>query len=77
MHFFYNCIYICSALLLKHNKFYIILTFIYFSDKMKEATVAKIAYQCSDLYADAMKLMQLQSLKDLWPKVSILLNSCY
>ncbi|KAL4229283.1 Rhophilin [Mactra antiquata] len=35
---------------------------------MKEAMVVKIAYQCSDLYADAMKLMQLPSLKDLWPR---------
>ena len=36
---------------------------------MKEAMVVKIAYQCSDLYADAMKLMQLPSLKELWPRV--------
>ncbi|XP_053408218.1 programmed cell death 6-interacting protein-like isoform X3 [Mercenaria mercenaria] len=35
---------------------------------MKEASVVKIAYQCSDLYADAMKLMQLPSLKELWPR---------
>ena len=31
--------------------------------------VVKIAYQCSDMYADAMKLMQLPSLKDMWPRV--------
>lgn len=36
---------------------------------MKELMVVKIGYQCSDLYADAMKLMQLPSLKDLWPRV--------
>ncbi|XP_052245099.1 LOW QUALITY PROTEIN: programmed cell death 6-interacting protein-like [Dreissena polymorpha] len=35
---------------------------------MKEVMVVKIAYQCSDMYADAMKLMQLPSLKDLWPR---------
>ena len=35
----------------------------------------KIAYQCSDMYADAMKLMQLPSLKDLWPRVGILVFS--
>lgn len=40
------------------------------TDKMKEAMVAKIAHQCSELFCDAMKLMQLASLKDLWPKVS-------
>lgn len=40
------------------------------TDKMKEAMVAKIAHQCSELFSDAMKLMQLASLKDLWPKVS-------
>jgi programmed cell death 6-interacting protein len=38
---------------------------------MKEAMVVKIAYQCSDLYADAMKLMQLPSLKELWPRVGL------
>lgn len=43
--------------------------FIWFTDRMKEAMVAKISHQCSDLYSDAMKLMQLASLKDLWPKV--------
>ena len=38
---------------------------------MKETMVAKLAYQCSELYADAMKLMQLGSIRDLWPRVSI------
>ncbi|RUS90047.1 hypothetical protein EGW08_002160 [Elysia chlorotica] len=37
-------------------------------DKMKEGTIAKLAYQTSELYADAMKLMQLGSIRDLWPK---------
>ncbi|XP_048781055.2 programmed cell death 6-interacting protein-like isoform X3 [Ostrea edulis] len=46
------------------------------ADKMKEAMVAKIAHQCSDLYSDAMKLMQLASLKDLWPKDWIPLVVC-
>ena len=38
-------------------------------DKMKPAMVAKLAIQCSDLYADAVKLLQLESIKSLWPKV--------
>ncbi|XP_041371730.1 programmed cell death 6-interacting protein-like isoform X2 [Gigantopelta aegis] len=38
------------------------------SDRMKESMVAKVAFQCSELYADAMKLMQLHSIKELWPK---------
>ena len=42
---------------------------------MKEAMVAKISHQCSDLYSDAMKLMQLASLKDLWPKVRLCILS--
>ena len=42
---------------------------------MKEAMVVKIAYQCSDMYADAMKLMQLPSLKEMWPRVSLNENS--
>ncbi|KAK0059367.1 programmed cell death 6-interacting protein [Biomphalaria pfeifferi] len=37
-------------------------------DKMKEAMIAKLAYQTSELYSDAMKLMQLGSIRDLWPK---------
>ena len=32
--------------------------------------MAKLAIQCSDLYADAVKLLQLESIKSLWPKVS-------
>ncbi|XP_052804277.1 programmed cell death 6-interacting protein-like isoform X2 [Mya arenaria] len=35
---------------------------------MKEAMVVKIAFQAQELYADAMKLMQLPSLKELWPR---------
>ena len=30
--------------------------------------IAKLAYQCSEFYADAMKLMQLGSIRDLWPR---------
>ncbi|XP_025081539.1 programmed cell death 6-interacting protein-like isoform X2 [Pomacea canaliculata] len=37
-------------------------------DRMKESMIAKLAYQCSELYADAMKLMQLTSIRDLWPR---------
>jgi len=40
------------------------------TDKMKPSMVAKLAIQCSDLYADAVKLLQLESIKSLWPKVS-------
>lgn len=46
------------------------------ADKMKEAMVAKIAHQCSELFSDAMKLMQLASLKDLWPKDWLPLVAC-
>lgn len=38
------------------------------NDKMKPGVVAKLALQCSDLYADAMKLLGLESIKSLWPK---------
>ncbi|CAG5125760.1 unnamed protein product, partial [Candidula unifasciata] len=37
-------------------------------DKMKEAMIAKLAYQTSELYSDAAKLMQLGSIRELWPK---------
>ncbi|BFZ22519.1 hypothetical protein BsWGS_25558 [Bradybaena similaris] len=37
-------------------------------DKMKEAMIAKLAYQTSELYSDAMKLMQLGSIRELWPR---------
>jgi hypothetical protein len=47
-----------------------LLSFICVADKMKEAMIAKLAYQCSELYADAMKLMQMGSIRDLWLKVS-------
>ena len=36
---------------------------------MKPANVAKLCMQGSDFYADAMKLMQLDTLRPLWPKV--------
>lgn len=39
-------------------------------DKMNPAMVAKLAMQCSDLYADAVKLLQLESIRSLWPKVN-------
>ncbi len=41
-----------------------------FPDKMKPQIVAKLANQCSDLYADAMKLLQLDTIRGLWPKVT-------
>ena len=39
------------------------------ADKMKDATVAKIAMQCSSYYAEALKLLQLYSVSSVWPKV--------
>jgi hypothetical protein len=42
----------------------------YAADKMKPVMTAKLSLQCSDLYADAMKLLHLESIKSLWPKVS-------
>ena len=38
--------------------------------------MAKLAYRCSELYADAMKLMQLGSIRDLWPRVSVCVQAC-
>ena len=37
---------------------------------MKPVMVAKLAIQCSYLYADAVKLLQLETIKSLWPKVN-------
>ena len=39
-----------------------------FPDKMKPATTAKLCHQASDLYAEAMKQLQLDSIRMLWPK---------
>ena len=39
------------------------------SDKIKEALIAKIAMQCSDLYADAYSSMQVGAVKQIWEKV--------
>lgn len=38
-------------------------------DKKTDAVVAKVAAYASDLYAEAQKLMQLNSIKDVWPRV--------
>ncbi|ELT89341.1 hypothetical protein CAPTEDRAFT_127570 [Capitella teleta] len=37
-------------------------------DKMKSAIIAKLSHQASDLYADALKLLQLDSIRALWPR---------
>ncbi len=39
------------------------------TDKIKDAVVAKIAMQASDLYADAYSNMQVGSVKSMWDKV--------
>ena len=38
-------------------------------DNMKNVVVAKLVHQTSDFYADAMKLLQLGSIREIWPKV--------
>ena len=39
--------------------------FFFFKDKMKDLTVSKIAAQCSDFYAEALKSIQVDFLKDM------------
>ncbi len=39
------------------------------TDKIKDAVVAKVAMQASDLYADAYSNMQVGSVKSMWDKV--------
>ena len=41
----------------------------FITDNMKSAVVAKLVHQASDFYADAMKLLQLGSIREIWPKV--------
>ncbi|KAG1648906.1 Programmed cell death 6-interacting protein [Nymphon striatum] len=41
------------------------------ADRMKDAVVAKVAMQCEDLYADAIKQMKRESLKPMWEKEHI------
>ena len=35
---------------------------------MKPVTIGKLCHQASDLYAEAMKQLQLESIRLLWPK---------
>jgi len=42
---------------------------IFHIDSMKSAVVAKLANQCSFLYADALKLMQADTVKSVFTKV--------
>ena len=58
----------------KQNALFMTYEVLIISDKMKDVMVAKVVHQCSELYADAMKLMQLSTLKELWPKVTIVKN---
>lgn len=46
------------------------------ADKMKPAVVAKLCSQCADYYADALKLLQLESMRYLFPKVITFLAYC-
>ena len=39
-------------------------------DKIKDILIAKIAMQCSDLYAEAYSNMQVGTIKSIWDKVS-------
>jgi len=41
---------------------------------MKAAVIAKLASQCSFLYAEALKLMQVDTVKSMWPKVWAFIN---
>ena len=41
----------------------------HFPDKMKDATVAKVAAQASDFYRDASRAAQVSSVKQQWEKV--------
>jgi len=38
------------------------------TDKMKDAIVAKLCIQCEDMYADALKQLQRDTVKHLWDK---------
>ena len=64
----------CVMCILAENVFYELLLLVWhcsciLSDKMKPAVVAKLANQCSFLYADVLKQMQADAVKSLWPKV--------
>jgi programmed cell death 6-interacting protein len=37
-------------------------------DKMKDGIVAKLCVQCEDMYADALKQLQRDTVKHLWEK---------
>jgi len=41
------------------------------TDKMKDAMIAKIAMQASDLFADVANNMQVGNVKSLWDKVGV------
>ena len=43
-----------------------------FLDRMKDAIIAKVAAQCEDLYAEALKQMQKETVRTLWDKVVLL-----
>ena len=46
------------------------------SDDMKPNIVSRLAQQCAFLYEDALKQMQVESVRALWAKVLIHSNSC-
>ena len=47
------------------------------TDRIKDLLIAKIAMQCSDLYAEAYSNMQVGTVKALWEKVHSLFNTTH
>jgi len=38
---------------------------------MKAGMTAKLSEQCSHLYGETLKLMQMETVKGIWPKVGV------
>ena len=50
---------------------------LFFPDKIKDAVVAKVAMQASDLYADTYSNMHVGSVKQQWEKVRSMLTTTF